>query len=90
MVNQKVTYKLQRYNAMKAKIKYIIKNKTWKLVKKLAGVKPIGLNWVYKIKRNVDGTVIKYKARLVAKYYVQQQGIDFEKVFAPVARIETI
>ena len=53
-------------------------------------MKPIGLKWVYKIKRNADGTVIKYKARLVAKGYVQQQGIDIDEVFAPVARIETI
>ena len=59
-------------DAMKAEIESIIKNKTWKLVKKPAGVKPIGLKWIYKIKRNADGTVIKYKARLVAKGYVQQ------------------
>lgn len=39
---------------------------------------------------NADGTMIKYKAILVAKGYVQQQGIDFDEVFAPVARIETI
>ncbi|XP_013613882.1 PREDICTED: uncharacterized protein LOC106320064 [Brassica oleracea var. oleracea] len=77
-------------NAMKAGIESIIKNKTWKLVKKPADVKPIGLKWIYKIKRNADGTVIKYKARLVAKGYVQQQGIDFDEVFVPVARIETI
>ena len=53
-------------------------------------MKPIGLKWVYKIKRNAGGMVIKYKARLVAKGYVQQQGIYFDEVFAPVARIETI
>ncbi|XP_013616898.1 PREDICTED: uncharacterized protein LOC106323296 [Brassica oleracea var. oleracea] len=70
---------------MKAEIESIIKNKIWKLVKKPAGVKPIGLKCIYKIKRNGDGTVIKYKARLVAKGYVQQQGIDFDEVFAPVA-----
>ncbi|KAL0682068.1 hypothetical protein Bca4012_048915 [Brassica carinata] len=77
-------------DAMKAEIESIIKNKTWKLVKKPTGVKPISLKWIYKTKRNAYGTVIKYKARLVAKGYVQQQGIDFDEVFAPVARIETI
>ncbi|XP_048611837.1 uncharacterized protein LOC125586079 [Brassica napus] len=69
-------------NAMKAEIESIIKNKTRKLVKKPTGVKSIGLKWIYKIKRNADETVIKYKARLVAKGYVQQQGIDFDEVFA--------
>ena len=77
-------------DAMKAEIESIIKNKTLKLVKKPTGVKPIGLRWIYKIKRNEDGTLIKYKARLVAKGYVKQQGIDFDEVFAPVVRIETI
>ena len=67
---------------------YHKRNKTWKLVKKPTGVKLKCLKWVYKIKRNTDGTVIKYKARLAAKGYVQQQGIDFDEVFAPVAQIE--
>lgn len=54
------------------------------------GVKPIGLKWVFKLKRNSDGSINKYKPRLVAKRYVQKYGVDFEEVFAPVARIETI
>jgi Reverse transcriptase (RNA-dependent DNA polymerase) len=45
---------------------------------------------VYKLKKDSEGNVVKHKARLIAKGYVQQQGIDFEEVFAPVARIETI
>ena len=54
------------------------------------GFKPIGLKWVFKIKRNADGSISKYKSRLVAKGYVQRHGVDYEEVFAPVARIETI
>ncbi|GJU87467.1 zinc finger, CCHC-type containing protein [Tanacetum coccineum] len=53
-------------------------------------IKAIGLKWVYKTKRDAKGKIIKYKARLVAKGYVQEQGIDFDEVFAPVARIETV
>jgi len=76
--------------AMNTEINSINKNNTWSLVNKPMGVKAIGLKWVFKLKRNADGTINKHKARLVAKGYVQQPGIDFQEVFAPVARIETI
>jgi hypothetical protein len=45
---------------------------------------------VYKLKRNEAGEVIKHKARLVAYGFVQQEGIDFEEVFAPVVRMESV
>ncbi|GJX53539.1 retrovirus-related pol polyprotein from transposon TNT 1-94 [Tanacetum coccineum] len=50
----------------------------------------IGLKWVYKIKLDEYGDVLKNKARLVAKGYRQEAGIDFEESFAPVARLEAI
>lgn len=68
----------------------IERKKTWNLVELPTRAKPIGLKWVFKIKRNSDGSINKYKARLVAKGYVQKHGINFDEVFAPVARIETI
>ncbi|GJZ41760.1 retrovirus-related pol polyprotein from transposon TNT 1-94 [Tanacetum coccineum] len=46
--------------------------------------------WIYKVKLDEYGDVLKNKARLVAKGYRQEEGIDFEELFAPVARIETI
>ncbi|KAJ9554040.1 hypothetical protein OSB04_018085 [Centaurea solstitialis] len=76
--------------AMKTEIDSIEKNNTWNLVSLPKDVKPIGLKWLFKIKRNADGSINKYKARLVAKGYVQQPGIYFDEVFAPVARLETI
>jgi hypothetical protein len=76
--------------AMDREMESIEKNRTWELVKLPVGKKPIGLKWVYKLKRNSDGEVVKYKARLVAKGYVQKYGIDFEEVFAPVARLDTV
>lgn len=63
---------------------------TWTLVDLPQGVKPISLKWIFKLKRNSDGSVNKYKACLVAKGYVQGHGVDYDEVFAPVARIETI
>lgn len=76
--------------AMNVEITAIEKNETWELTDLPPNRKPIGLKWVYKVKRDPTGKVIKYKARLVAKGYVQKHGIDFDEVFAPVARLETI
>jgi hypothetical protein len=45
---------------------------------------------VYKVKRDEKGNIVKYKASLVAKGFVQQPGVDFEEVFAPVARLESM
>jgi len=65
-------------------------NRTWELVDPPAGCRPIGLKWVFKVKRNERGEVVRHKARLVAKGFVQREGIDFEEVFAPVARMESV
>jgi hypothetical protein len=77
-------------DAMDREMQSIQKNKTWELVKLPAGKKPIGLKWVFKQKRNSEGDVVKHKARLVAKGYVQKHGVDYEEVFAPVARLDTV
>nr|GEV91314.1 zinc finger, CCHC-type [Tanacetum cinerariifolium] len=76
--------------AMEIELDLINKNNTWTLTTLPLDHKEIGLKWVYKTKRDAEGKIIKYKARLVAKGYVQEQGIDFDEVFAPVARIETV
>ncbi|KAF0901438.1 hypothetical protein E2562_000319 [Oryza meyeriana var. granulata] len=52
--------------------------------------RPIGLKWVFKTKKDASGNITKYKAHLIAKGYVQRQGIDFDEVFAPVARLESV
>lgn len=76
--------------AMQSEIDSIEKNRTWTLTDLPKGHKPIGLKWVYKLKNDTDGAILKDKARLVAKGYVQKYGVDFEEVFAPVTRLETV
>ncbi|GJU56076.1 retrovirus-related pol polyprotein from transposon TNT 1-94 [Tanacetum coccineum] len=62
----------------------------WELVPRPVYVMVIALKWIYKVKLDEYGDVLKNKARLVAKGYCQEEGIDFEESFAPVARIEAI
>ena len=76
--------------AMKEELELIKRNRTWELVKLPKGKKAIGVKWVYKIKYKPNGDVAKYKARLVAKGFLQREGIDYNEVFAPVARLETV
>ncbi|GKB92075.1 ribonuclease H-like domain, reverse transcriptase, RNA-dependent DNA polymerase [Tanacetum coccineum] len=76
--------------AMKVELDSINRNNTWVLTTLPTGHKAIGLKWVFKTKKDANGNIIKHKARLVAKGYIQEHGIDFEEVFAPVARMETI
>jgi hypothetical protein len=76
--------------AMKEDISSIEENHTWNLVDLPPGHKPIGLKWVYNLKKNPEGVIVKHKARLVAKGYVQQAGIDFDEVFATVARLDSV
>ena len=75
---------------MLEEMRSIEENDTWKLCDLPAGHRPIGLKWVYKVKKDSQGAVVKHKVRLVAKGYVQRQGVDFEEVFAPVARVESV
>ncbi|GJX64828.1 ribonuclease H-like domain-containing protein [Tanacetum coccineum] len=62
----------------------------WVLVDLPHGMKVIGTKWVYRNKRDERGVVVRNKARLVAQGYTQEEGIDYDEVFAPVARIEAI
>ena len=75
---------------MQEELKMIQKNDTWVLMDKPLHKKAIGVKWVYRTKQNADGSINKYKARLVVKGYAQMFGMDFSETFAPVARMDTI
>nr|GFA98591.1 putative ribonuclease H-like domain-containing protein [Tanacetum cinerariifolium] len=64
--------------------------KVWTLVDCPKGVRPIGTKWGLKNKRDERGIVVRNKARLVAQGHTQEEGIDYDEVFAPVARIKAI
>nr|GEV30748.1 hypothetical protein [Tanacetum cinerariifolium] len=66
------------------------KRNVWVLVDLPYGKRSIGTKWVYRNKKDERGIVIRNKARLVAQGHTQEEGNDYEKVFAPVARIEAI
>ena len=60
----------------------LVKNKTWSLVPLPPKKKAIGCKWVFKVKENPDGGILKHKARLVAKGFFQLAGFDFIETFS--------
>ena len=65
-------------------------NQVWDLVKAPNDIKHVGCKWVYKRKREIDGKVETFKVRLVAKEYIQKEGIDYKETFSPVVMLKSI
>ncbi|CAL2241824.1 unnamed protein product [Prunus armeniaca] len=76
--------------AMDLEIQAIEMNDTWELIDLPEGERIVGVKWIFKTKFKENGEIDKYKAKLVAKGYTQEYGIDYSKVFAPVVRHDTI
>ncbi|GJX23161.1 retrovirus-related pol polyprotein from transposon TNT 1-94 [Tanacetum coccineum] len=89
-VNAANTNEVNVIEAMQDELLQFKLQKVWTLVDLLNGKRPIGTKWVFRNKKDERGIVIKNKARLVAQGYTQEEGIDYDEVFAPVARIEAI
>ncbi|GJV72636.1 retrovirus-related pol polyprotein from transposon TNT 1-94 [Tanacetum coccineum] len=76
--------------AMQEELHQFDRLRVWELVDKPFGKNVIKLKWLWKNKKDEDQIVIRNKSRLVAKGYAQEEGIDFEESFAPVARLEAV
>lgn len=76
--------------AMEVEMASIRKNKTWDLRKLPPNRRSIGSRWVFAVKHNKDGTVDKFKARLVARGFSQRFGIDYNQTFSPTVRPESL
>ncbi|KAK6115531.1 hypothetical protein DH2020_007800 [Rehmannia glutinosa] len=75
---------------MQEELNQFERNKVWELVQRPTHQNVIGTKWVFRNKMNEEGFLVRNKARLVAKGYSQEEGIDFDETFAPVARLEVI
>lgn len=80
----------QWIDAMQEELNQFERNQVWELVPRPKDKHIIGTKWVFKNKLDENGIVVRNKARLVAQGYNQEEGIDFDETFAPVARLEAI
>lgn len=76
--------------AINLELEALEKNRTWEVTTLPPNRKAIGCKWIFKTKFKADGSVDKYKARLVILGYKQKYGIDYVETFAPVAKMATV
>ncbi|PHT68809.1 hypothetical protein T459_28296 [Capsicum annuum] len=75
---------------MTSEVQALEANNTWVIVDLPKGKNTVGSKWIYKIKYLSNGEVERFKERLVAKGYSQQEGLDYHETFSPVAKMVTV
>ncbi|CAL2254016.1 unnamed protein product [Prunus armeniaca] len=84
------SFSLAWIKAVEEEISALTMQGTWCLVPRPANTNIVGSKWIYKIKRNSDGILSRYKARLVAQGFSQEAGFDYDETFSPVVRHTTV
>ena len=85
----KNTFKTKWESAIKDELESLERNKTWTLVQKSNNMNVVDCKWVFTVKEDKNGNLVRYKARLVARGFSQRKTLDYDETFAPVARIGT-
>ena len=77
-------------SAIRNELNSLMKARTWRYVQMPSAANLVGCKWIFKIKRDKDGDITKFKARLVARGFTQVYGVDYAETYAPVARYASI
>ncbi|CAM8990181.1 unnamed protein product [Rhodiola kirilowii] len=75
---------------MEDEIHALQSNNTWQVIPLPQGKNTVSSKWIFRVKRHSDGTIERFKARLVARGFSHEEGLDYNETFAPVVKMTTV